>query len=114
VGHATGTGQMLRGDRGGVGMAALDRPLQERSMPVLSGQTTRRFPKSRLAVESACSTANNQPPSVTCPSTTTGQGQVRHDRSWNEHSFHDLAGHVLRISRSDGCAARDSNPEPVD
>jgi hypothetical protein len=53
---------------------------------------TRRSPKSQLA--------NYQSPCVTRAPTTTGQGQVRHYRSWNEYSFHDIAGHVLRLSRS--------------
>ena len=39
---------------------------------------------------------------------------VRTTDSWNEQWFHGFAGRDLHFTRSDGCAARDSNPEPAD
>jgi hypothetical protein len=58
---------------------------------------TRRSPKSQMPAESACSAANYQSPCVT---SAPGNDRLRHDQSWNEYSFHDFAGHVVRLSRS--------------
>ncbi|HEX7266802.1 MAG TPA: hypothetical protein VF256_05185, partial [Streptosporangiaceae bacterium] len=55
------------------------------------------LPRSRLAAETAGTSANNQSPCV--PQRSVNDWR-KDGRSWNEHLFHDLAARDLRFSRS--------------